>query len=261
MKRGSLLAAAAVVLVANAFTLLHARRNRAGPPDSDITLTERELSEDYKANDEDSGVSLRLRWTDQWRSLYMLHSPAPWLDRKILQEVGFDISVAPSDKAASDFYARQRARRAFVALEYDGPAWRKWIDDVEHQEQRQFELNPGIKHANAREISTRLTAIDAGSDAARLRGRHPDRGSVIIVPAVIRIGLGPQVAEMPAQRQLYGSIEQIPSSIHVPLPFSDVFRRRPAGDRNTATYRVHLRYGALLEPWIVGVELPAPPAR
>ena len=29
------------------------------------------------------------------------------------------------------------------------------------------------------------------------------------------------------------------------------------GDRSTAKYRVHLRYGASLEPWIVGVEVPA----
>jgi Domain of unknown function (DUF4824) len=258
MKRGSLLSAAAVVLVANAFTLAHAWRNRSGPADSDITLTERELTEDYKANDEDSGVSLHLRWTDQWRSLYMLHSPLPWLDQKILKEVGFDIRVAPSDKAASDFYARQRARRAFVALEYDGPSWRKWIDDVEHQAQQPFAVIPGMKPTNPREVSTRLVAIDASSDAARLRGRHPDKGSVIIVPAVIRIGVEPKGAKPAAHPQLYGSIEQIPSSIHVPLPFSDVFRRLPAGDRNTAKYRVHLRYGSLLEPWIVAVELPAP---
>jgi Domain of unknown function (DUF4824) len=258
MKRGSLLSAAAVVLVANAFTLVHVWRNRSGAVDSDITLTERELTEYYKADDEDSGVSLHLRWTDQWRSLYLLHSPAVWLDQKILQEVGFDISVAPSDKAASDFYARQRARRAFVALEYDGPAWRKWMDDVEHQAQQQFQVTPRMEPTNPREISTRLVAIDASSDAARLRGRHPDKGSVIIVPAVIRIVVEPKGAKTAAQPQLHGSIEQIPSSIHVPLPFSEVFRRLPAGDRNTATYRVHLRYGSLLEPWIVGVELPAP---
>src|SRR5207244_311751 len=47
MKRGSLLAAAAVVLAANALTLVHVWRNRSGPADSDITLTERELPESY----------------------------------------------------------------------------------------------------------------------------------------------------------------------------------------------------------------------
>ena len=116
-----------------------------------------------------------------------------------------------------------------------------------------------MKPTNAREISTRLVFIDASSDAARLRGHYPDKGSVIIIPAVIRIGLERQSDKRTAQ--LFGSIHQIPASIHVPLPFSDVFRRLPSADRNRAKYRVHLRYGALLEPWIVGVEIPASPAR
>src|ERR1700730_4972868 len=113
MKRGSLVAAAVVVLVANGFALLHAWRNRSGPVESDITLTQRELPKSYDKMDEDSGVALNLQWIDKqgWSSL------SPWLDQKILQEVGFDTRVAPSDKAASDFYARQRARRVFVALE------------------------------------------------------------------------------------------------------------------------------------------------
>src|SRR5450755_1173753 len=111
MKRGSLVAAVIVVLLANGFALLHAWRNRSGPVESDITLTQRELLRSYDTIDDDSGVALNLQWIDkQWP---MLSSPSPWLDQKILQEVGFDTRVAPSDKAASDFYARQRARRAF----------------------------------------------------------------------------------------------------------------------------------------------------
>lgn len=134
MKRTSLAAAAAVVLVANLFALLHASRNRSGPVDSDITLTERELPKSYVTNDEDSGVELRLQWMDQ-QVLSYYQAPSPWLDQNLLKELGFDTSVAPSAKAASDFYARQRARRAFVALEYNGPSWNKWIDEAERQTQ------------------------------------------------------------------------------------------------------------------------------
>src|SRR5258707_13100333 len=109
MKRGSLAGAVIVVLVANGFALLHAWQNRSGPVESDITLTQRELPKSYDTIDEDSGVALNLQWIDkQW---LMLSSPSPWLDQKILQEVGFDTRVAPSGKAASDFYARQRALR------------------------------------------------------------------------------------------------------------------------------------------------------
>jgi Domain of unknown function (DUF4824) len=249
MKRGSLVAAAVVVLVANGFALLHAWRNRSGPVESDITLTQRELLKSYDKMDEDSGVALNLQWIDKqgWSS------PSPWLDQKILQEVGFDTRVAPSDKAASDFYARQRARRAFVALEYDGPNWSKWIDQFEQQAQAASRIYtpPG----NQRETSTRLVAIDASGDVARLRARHPDRSSVIIVPAVIDIRVEPAAAKNPGR--LYGSIQEIPSSIHLPLPFSDGFRRM-SRDRNSAKYRVHLRYGAFLEPWIIAVEIPTP---
>lgn len=133
MKRASLVAAAVVVLLANAFALLHAWRNRSGPVEADITLTNREMSKSYDTNDENSGVALNLHWIDkQWR---MVSFPSQWLDQKILQEVGFDTSVAPSDKAASDYYARQRTRSAFVALEYNGPNWNKWIDEAEQQAQ------------------------------------------------------------------------------------------------------------------------------
>ncbi len=251
MKRASLAAAAAVVLVANLFALLHAWRNRSGPVESDITLTERELSKASVANDEDSGVELRLQWIDQQWMMY--RAPSPWLDQSLLKEIGFDTSVAPSSKAAADFYGRQRARRAFVALEYNGPGWSKWIDETERE--TQTASYSYSRPASLRETSSRLVAIDASRDPARLRARHPDRGSVIVVPAVIRIGVEPVSAKNPAR--LYGSIQEIPSSLHVPLPFSAGFRRM-TGDRSTAKYRVHLRYGASFEPWIVGVEIPTP---
>lgn len=46
--------------------------------------------------------------------------------------------------------------------------------------------------------------------------------------------------------------------MHVPWPFSDAFCRLPQ-DRSKVRYRVHLRYGASYEPWIVGFEFTAPP--
>jgi Domain of unknown function (DUF4824) len=259
MKRASLFAAAAIVLIANAFTLAHAWRNRSGPVEADVTLTERELQQAYKANEDDSEVALTLRWNDP-------QTPWPWdqmswLDQKTLRELGFDTTLPPSDRAAPEFYQRQLPRRAFVALEYDGPAWRKWMDDLDQRSQEHPELPQANVLKNQRDSGSRLIAIDAGTNATQLRARHPDRGAVIIVPAVIRIAVEPfHVAPLQNSPrkppQLVGTIQDIPSSIHVPLPFSDGFRRLPGG-RNSAKYRVHLRYGASLEPWIVGVEYPA----
>src|SRR5437762_3329169 len=51
----SLIAAGAVVLIANTFALLHAARNRSGEPESEIVLTQRELT--YYTDPDDSGVS------------------------------------------------------------------------------------------------------------------------------------------------------------------------------------------------------------
>ncbi|HXP88208.1 MAG TPA: DUF4824 family protein [Bryobacteraceae bacterium] len=245
MKRSSLLAAAAVVVVANVFALVHASRNRSGAVDSDITLTEREVSESYGATDEDSGVTVNL---NPLQPLYGQDSDPPWLDRKILEELGFDTSAASVESGRLELYPRQRPRRAFVALEYDGPGWRKWIDARE----RRFPQ----AQLKQRETSTRLIAVDAGRDAAQLRARHPDRNSVIVVPGVIRMAVEPRRGNEPARP--YGLIQEIPTSLHVPRPFSDIFRRLK--NRGTAQYRVHLRYGAALEPWIAGVEFVTPVA-
>ncbi|MGA2713887.1 MAG: DUF4824 family protein [Bryobacteraceae bacterium] len=260
MKRASLFAAAAIVLIANAFALMHAWRNRSGPVAADVTLTERELAWFYNSDENDSEVALNLRWADPQSSL--LGKPQmPWLDQKTLRELGFDTAVPPSDDAVPEFYARQRARRAFVALEYNGQAWRNWIENLEEQARQHPALPRANGLENQRESATRLIAIDASNNATRLRASHPDRNSVIIIPAVIRIAAGPfyfaagqNRSEKP--RQLVGTIQDIPSSIHVPLPFSVGFRRLRV-DRKNAKYRVHLRYGASLEPWIVGVEFPS----
>ena len=258
MRPTSLVVASAVVLLANAFALGHAWRNRSGPVETDITLTERELPHAYRVNDEDSGVSLNLLWTDPQWPLYFPGPRLPWLDQKRLQEIGFDTSVPPSDKRASEFYGRQRSRRAFVALEYDGAGWRKWMDEMERRAQEQTSQPVYPRPADQRESSSRLVVIDAASDAARLRVGHADRSTVIILPAVIRLGLDPERPNKPAE--LYGSIQEMPSTINVPRPFSDLFRNLPAG-RSKAKYHVHVRYGALLEPWIAGVEFPTPAVR
>ncbi len=259
MKRASLFAAAGIVLIANAFALAHAWRNRAGAVDADLTLTERELQHSYQSNEDDSEVALNLRWNNPELS-WPWERQMSWLDEKTLRELGFDTSVPPSKDAAPEFYQRQRPLRVFVALEYDGPAWRKWMDDLERKAQEHPELPQANLPKNLRESASRLVAIDASSDATRLRAHYPDRGSVIVVPAVIRIAVEPYDIAVLQNRprkspHLVGMIQDIPSSIHVPLPFSYAFRRLP-GDRHTAKYRVHLRFGASLEPWIVGVEHP-----
>ncbi len=262
MKRALLPAAAAIVVVANAFALVHAWRNRSGPIQADITLTERELPISSRFNEDDSGVSLNLQWLDPAWASFGWERRTVWLDQKALQELGFDTSVAASNDEAVEFYQRQRPRRAFVALEYDGPAWRQHVEEAERQAQQRAELSHANTPPHSNDAETHLVAIDASTDAVQLRARHPDRNSVIIVPAVVRIAFEPflpAIGDRPSRAaRLSGSVQEIPSSIHVPRPFSDAFRRLPK-DRNKVRYQVHVRYGASYEPWIVSAEFTAPP--
>ncbi len=262
MKRASLLAAAGVILVANAFALVHAARNRSGDPDAEITLTDRELN--YTRGSDDSGVELTLRWVDSnGYNFDLVENPGAWLNQGVLQNLGFDCSVVLTDSKAEMFYTRQRPRRAFVALEYDGPAWREWLAFRQESQRRMAEQQPGINYALDEEHqSSRLVTIDAAIDAHTMRARHPDRNRVVILPAVIRISLQPRVPagqgrpERPAR--LSGFIQQTPPIIHVPLPLSDHFRRMPSTFRDpkqaAPLYRVSLRYGQFVEPWVTGAE-------
>jgi hypothetical protein len=253
MKKTSLLVSAAIILVSNAFALLHAMRNRAGAPDAEITLTQRELrySNSY-ADDDDSGVTLYLQWTDPGNFPWQLdvEKPTVWLDRSKLQQLGFACAVNPNNPAAGRYYQRQRSRRVFVALEYDGSAWRTW---EEAHERAAAEQRARSQFKNWTDYSPRpshLVAIDADLDPVKLRARHPDRAAVSIMPMVVGITLDPQ-----RSKQVIGRIQQLPSSIHVPRPFSDEFRKAAkAAGKKDLSYRVHLRYGASFEPWITGVE-------
>ncbi len=267
MKNGSLAVAVVVILVANALALLHAFRNRMGRPEAEITLTNRELVYFRQSpSDEDSGITLRLAWVDLGNLAGFAHADTQnWLDQQKLEKLGFDCRVNPSSRDARRFYERQRPRQVFVALENDGPAWRDWHE----AEQRRFgPVNPSPNSVTVYgDAGSRLMAIDADRDAVQLRARHPDRGSVLILPGVVDIWLfqapsrvAPQLGSNSLPPRLRGRIEQLPADVFVPRPFSDAIRRLGQPSRlnpnEPLSYRVHLRYGALMEPWVTGVEFP-----
>src|SRR5581483_921162 len=104
MRRASLFAAAAVVLIGNAFGLIHAWRNRTAPADSEVTLTEREAPMALQADEEDSGVALDFRWINPYSGLFAWGGAPPWMDEKTFREFGFDTTVAPDDPKAVEFY-------------------------------------------------------------------------------------------------------------------------------------------------------------
>ncbi|MBI5282496.1 MAG: DUF4824 family protein [Candidatus Solibacter usitatus] len=228
MKHLLLLAAAAVVLVANGLALVHAVRNRTGVPEAEITLTDNEFN--YSRNPDDSGVTLKMNLggSKYWRE------PGAFSPTH-LAALGFDVSKPPSDKDAEVFYRRQRPRTGFIAIGFEG--------------------DPAL-----------FTVINSSKDAAALRARYPDRKRVAVVPAAVRLFHYPAL-KLPSEPErpafVGGHVIQFPSAIHVPKPFSDGFRALPATERPEGSevplYRITLTYGRSLEPWVTKVEFPAQP--
>lgn len=267
MRKASLIAAFAIIVVANVFALAHAARNRAGNADAEVTLTERELRRYTRpAADDNSDVTLYM----EWRSPYSLPFPfqpdgaLDWLNQQRLESLGFDCHVSPASPDAERYYQRQRARPVFIALEYNGAAWRALVEDYLRVTREPGHTPHDGDSADRTSYLSHLVPIDADLDPHRLRARHPDRATVIIVPAVVTIMLQPppesgMKAETKRPIRIVGFIGELPASIHVPRPYSDVFRRinRYQGEtyNEGPAYRVRVRYGRLLEPQVTGVEL------
>ena len=262
MKNLSLIAAVAVLLIGNAAALIDATRNRSAV-ESEITLTTRELR--YRRDPDNSGVELQLRWTNSNEQRWSYgenrldQNAKPWFDEQKLRSIGFDCSVPASDQGAQEFYNRQIPRSAFVALEYNGPAWQAWLD----AEQRRAEQAKARDYLeNQLGSASRLVTIDIDRNPVTLRLRHPDRSSVLILPAVVQIWLNRAVS-VPGRPaipvRVGGLIQQIPSEIHVPRPLSREFEMLPKVAANQEStedrYRVTLRFGRSLEPWVSRVEL------
>lgn len=251
-----LLAGAALVLVANAFALGGAWYNRSGESESQLTLTQRELPRawEWRSERDNSGVSLRLEWrvlqTENKHEDYYgggrWGSPA-WLDAAKMQSLGMQ---APGQ---GESCRRERNREAYVALEYDGPAWQEQLRRArawQNKQDRNALEHPGDAKLGAlcetarnevdQEMSrnSRLFAIDAGLDAAALRQAHPDRKSVAIVRAVI----APDCDGGGRIDKLLVDEINVPAQMQSPL----------AAGKDS--WRFVVSYGQRLEPWIA----PAP---
>ncbi len=272
MRRAGLIGALALLGVVNAVVLGGVVWNRSGEPQARLRLTERELPLHYSfyRSEEDSGLALRLTLSDGSRS-------PDWLDENKLRALGFRPErhyAADDTEAGRD--KRALPRRAWVVLEFDGPAWRATL---EARQQALVELAAKVAAGEAttaqlelrqqdlerlRRSGSRLVAVDAGRNAAQLRARYPDRARYLIVSGELRMwisrsrsaqqrGDGPRVG---------GYIEQILTRrIHVPLQHRAALHAALGGDLrarrhrdteslSTPRYAVVLNYGARREPWV-----------
>jgi len=262
-----------VVVLANAVALVGVARNRAGTPEAEVRLTERELPLS-PWTDESTGAFLQLEWQ---RSFPGSKIETPWFDRAKLESLGFNCSCPAEGKDARERYGRMVPRSAFIVLEYDGPAWRLWLEAREAEPEKKDALPE-----NARVSASRLVPIDVGRDPDQLRRRYPDRTRCLIVPAIVAPRwtlLEEHEGARDGKAVLSGRIRSIlVSEVHVPkdmgaslatLRAADAAvpepvkardgerRGPPVPQRRHAPprYEVELRYGARHEPWVAGVSL------
>ena len=140
-----------VLIATNIIVLVGVASNRSNEPESQITLTERELALSYHTYEENSGLRLRLDWralgkedsygyTD-WRS-------PMWLNSQKLKALGFMLEDDVDAYGYSNRYKRSIPKEVFIVLEVGGEPYREAVKRAEavfEREKRLFEGNPEDK--------------------------------------------------------------------------------------------------------------------
>lgn len=260
-----------LILAANALALLGAAINRAGTPESRLTLSLRELQRPYGSfkGKENSGVFLTLRWRmpvaeGEDPRLPGLVGTGGWLDAAKLAELGFDAAEAPAELGNR----RQRSRTALVVLEMEGPAWQRAVAKAQARvdaAQQQAAANPGKPTASALKMAqdalageqtreSRLFAVDAGTDVEALRRRYPDRHRYAVVGA--RIHAWNIFGGGKGTPRVEGRIGELAcAQIHVPVEWARQLEAAsdPAQQPARQALAISVAWGQRLEPWIAGI--------
>jgi hypothetical protein len=263
-------AGALVLAITNAVVLVGVASNRRQPPDSILTLTERELGPQWSwmwRDGENSGSGLRLQYRvessrssnsaqsgeDGPFSSYGSFGPIVWLDRDKLAALGFDVAQPLTSDDADTHYNRMLGRDVLLVLELEGPVHARALqaarDFLAHQE-HDIAANPQRKETAERlrdaqravqreeHEASRLFIVDAGLDQTTLRQRYPDRTHYAIVNGNIR----PYVVRDRTSARLYGAVTAVRcETINVPLQFRETVH----------PFILEVAFGTRLEPWIV----------
>lgn len=268
--RGLFLLGFLMLVVTNLVVLIGAVFNRSGEPESQLTLTERELQLPYRVHAENSGLALRLTWRALGKNRSDWRTPA-WLNAEKLEQLGFHLNRFRSATGSSPFYRRPLPKDVFIVLENDGKTYQEAVKRAEaalDKEKRLLAINPGDKRlqqnfetaekrlARERVAKSRLFAIDAGLDAKTLRQQYADRTRFIIVKGRVK----PGYAYHREKNEVTGHIADLSgANIHVALQHRKIFDAILSQDKATRNesgaprYEVKLAYGSRLEPWIVSV--------
>ena len=288
MTRRALIIGLGIIAIANAGALGSAAYNRMGEPDSELALTERELRRtNGKVSAENSGVELRIEWCTRDTSslrevdeiafeLQGCYNRAPyWLDARRLQDLGFDMTVAPTSPEAARHYSRLLPRPAFFVLELGSP----WYGEM-LERSRAFVARREAAAALApdsaalrREVAalrrrfawlergaSRLYLIDAARDASELRAKYSDRSRYAIVRGTVKPTIRTSIA--PGKTvQVIGQIEIKAITVNVPAKFQPLLQNVVRGydfsydaPPPSRSVTVSVAFGRRLEPWITNVK-------
>ena len=276
--RATLIAGLGIIIVTNAIALAGVAYNRSGEPDAVLELSERELRMPhyYRMNKENTGLGLRIscRVDDGQSHGYAssnCNGRPVWLDQEKLIELGFDLKERNEDIAGLLDDNNDLPRKVYLVLEYNGAAYRKALADAAqnlHEQQALLANNPGKEEFekraekaqqrldNEQHRNSRLFAIDAGHDKARLRAAWPDSNRYIVMQALIRTFRN----NTRKQKQWKGRITGLLiNTINIPLehraPFETLEKeaRRHRRNKQTPRYKVRVAFGQRAEPWVVSV--------
>jgi hypothetical protein len=217
--------------------------NRSGPPLLTITLTERELQMPYSsapAPGDDAGLQLRAAYALRVDPL----DARNWLPESRLREIGFVFDVLEGSPEAARAYGRMPPRLAWVALEYDGPAWREI-------ERRRLLVEPeGVRQV--RGLRSRLVPVDAAREFEALSVRYPS--GHLIARAIVGVAYLPPDRGGPL---VYGTLRRlVPDAVAVPAAMRGVFdalQPLPAGPDPRPRYDVEVAIGRLGLPYLRSV--------
>jgi hypothetical protein len=274
MRRTGLWWAAALVVASNLGAWGFAALNRSGEPEAVLELTERELRLPAKQA-ENTALTLSLVF-ERPRPAGPLRpaGEAGWFDRAKLQSIGFDCSAPLTPENASRYMMPPRS--TYAVLEYEGAAWRRRMDEPPAEAAQAGEvkadgtprLTVPAESRDDRPRESRLAVIDVGNDPVSLRQQYPDRGRMVIVEATAELRFVNNPGQAPFLAGRVMSVQ--PVEINVPREWIGLLEGLQT-ERKVATwppplhdprYRVTVKWGRNLEPWIADVQLMATaPAR
>lgn len=206
---------AAVVLMVVASIVGLSSWNRSAEPRQVIELTERELSLPFGYEDGlRDGAPLKLHLLAEYRTDAL--DARNWLSEERLRGLGFTIAVPAAAPEAAHTYRRVPPRLAWVALEYDGPAFQA----IEQRRALERERQPPYR---GQPEPSRLVPVDAAPDFESLRARYPT--GHLIVRAIIGLRYWGPSERGPL---LFGTLDGIvPSTVAVPRDLREVLTGLP----------------------------------